>query len=200
MADPAKTSLAFCGLDPGLRGVLVCIDTDSVVSFWRIPTVAVAEGRRDYDVDAIGRMLFSLPRVGLLLVEKQQPMPDDKRGAIGAWMSGHGYGVLRGLLSAAQIPWEPVAPVVWKRAMEILPPPDRPRRKKGEPKRVETPDQRKARTEARRAAGKALALERARQLYPRVSLRPKGCRVDSPDLAEALLLAHLARSRHQECA
>lgn len=182
--------MIYAGLDPGLRGWLACVDDSGhVVQTTRAPTRATGEGdRREYDVQGMAALLFGLPAVGLLLIERQQPMPDDRRGAIGAWASGYGYGLWIALLCAADIPTRAVQPGGWKRAAGVLVPVQR--RAKGAAR--ETAEARSMRLAARRDEGKRLACERARAI-PGARLIQPGCRTEDSDLAEAILLADLAR-------
>jgi hypothetical protein len=220
-APPPRALGAFVGLDPGLGGAVAAILTDGSVRLWRTPTRMVpgpdGEDRRDYDERAMARLLFALPRVELVLIEKQQAYPDAPvcprcscvpcrarkgrgrggQGVVSAFTTGAGWGLWRMALTSAELPWEAVAPQAWKRAMGVLPP-SPPRRKKGErPPPEPTPAEARARAEERRALAKRLAIERARALFPGVRLVPPGGRVESPDLAEALLLAALARQRSE---
>lgn len=209
---PARHVGCCVGIDPGIRGYVVALTSPEqdpprgLVRAWPVPVIATPfvdeKGRErfdyDYDVGGMARLLFGLPAVDLLLIERQQPMPDDKRGAIGAWKSGHGWGLWCGLLAASGVAWQAIGPSAWKRALGVLPP-SPPRRKKGDPKPPPEDAKLKAqRLAGRRRDGKALAVAKAKALFPAVSLKPKGARADSPDFAEALLLAHLARAMRAE--
>ena len=52
---------------------------------------------------------------GHVFIETQQAMP--KQGVSSTFQTGYGYGVWIGLITALQIPWTPVRPSTWKRAM-----------------------------------------------------------------------------------
>lgn len=131
-----------------------------------------ASGRRRYDLPAVLKLVQAFAGAELAVLERSQPMP--KNGGIANFQSGAGYMLWRVALTAAGIPYEAIPPASWKAELRV----------RGQGKT----------TSARRKDGKRRAVELAQQLYPGVTLLPsERCRVSSADMAEALLLAHLAK-------
>ena len=215
-APEPRPAGSYCGIDPGISGAFAAILPDGSVRLHRAPTKKIAgpdgEDVRVYDERAMARLVFSVPNVAGVLIEKQQAYPDPPgcrncscvpcrsraqrgrggQGTVSAFTLGLGYGLWRMALVAAEVPWEAIGQG-WRKAMGVELP-SKPRRKKGERPVEESADARRARLEQRRRDGKQLAKDRARGLFPRVSLIPPGGRVEHDGFAEALLLAALARA------
>jgi len=52
-----------------------------------------------------------------VLIEASQAMPG--QGVRSMWTTGYGYGLWLGILAALQLPYTPVRPVVWKKAVGL---------------------------------------------------------------------------------
>lgn len=175
----------YLGIDPGLSGFLAVLSVPSEeafeeapgyhVTFHQPPTVEVASGRKRYDLARgvwLGRHLAKEGAVSAV-IEKAQPMP--KNGGIANFRSGEGYMFWRLVLKFAGIPFEAIPAQTWKAELRV--------RGQGSTRA------------ARRKDGKARAIAKAQELYPGVSLLPTTrSRVPNDGMAEALLLAHLART------
>lgn len=209
------SALHYVGIDSGLRGALACIDDRMrVVKLAKVPTFRRQQPDGEYvtvyDLPRVAALLFGLPRVRFALIERQQAYPDPPgckrcscipcrskphggrggQGTVSAFTTGVGFGLWQMALTTAEIEWQDIPPQTWKKAIGVLPPSQR--RQRGAPQ--ESAAEHRARMDERRKEAKRLAVERAQGLFPGVRLVPPGARVPSPDLAEALLLAVLARS------
>jgi len=182
-ARSVPTDVLYAGIDPGLRGFAVVISGDGarVVEAHPAPIIGdVLDPRGMFD---LARSWTG--RVGLVLIERQQAMPD--QGGVSNFTTGFGYGLWIMALTAAGVPFETAHPATWKGSLGLLPPP-----RKGASK-LPKKEQVKHRA-ARRLESKARAIARVLSLFPGYDLRPSDrARVPSADKAEATLLATLAR-------
>ena len=153
------------------------------LAFHETPTVdgAPRKGKKSkrtfYSEQEMFTLLMELKArdISLLVIEKQQPMPNNRPTA--AFGTGYGYGLWKMALVAAGIPFEEVVSASWKAKLGV--------RGQGDT------------TETRRKDSKRKSIEKARALFPGVDLlRNSRCRVPSDDKAEALLLAEVARRRY----
>ena len=105
----------YLGIDPGDSGGYALLDSNGrVLACEKFP-----ETERDL-WDAILEASYSAERA---VIERVAPMPG--QGVSGMFRFGMSYGMLRGFLVAARVPFEAVAPGVWCRSMGLV-------RKKGE--------------------------------------------------------------------
>lgn len=167
----------FLGIDPGLDGYLVAlVQGEEKPRFHPAPLLEgkSSKGKRRYNRPALLELVLDYAQLmpELCLLEKQQPMP--KNGGVANFASGYGFALWEMALTAARIPYDTPASKTWKAQLGVM----------GVGSSTAT----------RRRDGKRRAVELAQKLYPGVSLLPtERCRVPSSDMAEALLLAHLAR-------
>jgi len=149
---------AIIGIDPGATGWIVAVDSDGVAWSHEMPAedggiTAVLGGRAPGQV---------------VVIERQQPMPRDKRGVIGGFRSGYGYGRIMEAAAGLGMRRELVRSQDWMKAML-----------RGEPK----------------AEGKELKrsyVRVAERLWPSVSFRgPRGGMLDGK--AAAALIAEYGR-------
>jgi len=148
---------AIIGIDPGATGWIVAVDSDGIVWSAEMPE---ADG-------ALTALLRD--RAGLFVyVERQQPMPRDKRGVIGGFQSGFGFGRIMEAVAGLGMRHQLVRSQDWQRDML-----------RGEPK----------------AEGKELKrsyVRVAERLWPSVSFRgPRGGMLDGK--AAAALIAEYGR-------
>jgi len=124
------------GIDPGLTGAVAVINSvdNSIVDVCNTPTT-----NKEIDVVALMDILQDWG-VGHVYLEKAQAMP--KQGVVSMFTYGVGYGMIRGALAAAKIPYTLIHPATWKRVM--------------------CKDLEK---------GKAAGIVRAKQLYPELRLK-----------------------------
>jgi hypothetical protein len=110
------------GIDPGLSGALCVLAPDgALVALYDTPvlTLTLARGtKQTYDVPGMCALLQPYAGAGLhVLIEESQAMPG--QGVRSMWTTGYGYGLWLGILAALQIPYTPVRPVVWKKAVGL---------------------------------------------------------------------------------
>jgi len=148
---------AIIGIDPGATGWIVAVDSDGIAWSAEMPEA-------DGGLTALLRDRASLT----VIVERQQPMPRDKRGVIGGFRSGVGYGRILEAVAGLGMRRELVRSQDWQRVML-----------RGEPK----------------ASGKELKetyTRVAERLWPRVAFRgPRGGLLDGK--AAAALIAEYGR-------
>lgn len=156
----------FIGIDPGLDGGFAFISG----SFVEVaPTPVTPSGRRQY-IEQGMRILIEaangadVPSVGTAAaIEEQRPMP--RQGVRSMFSIGLGYGLWRGLLAGAGIPYDIVTPQRWRRDLGLA-------------------------TGADKGASVALAS----RLFPQLAEQFTGPRGGMRDgLAEAVLLAEWRR-------
>lgn len=159
----------YLGIDPGLSGAIAAIGPLGE-HVWDIPTVLVdgkKSSRRAIDLIVLSEIFKSdhCQRISLAVLEKVHAMPE--QGVTSSFAFGEGFGVLKGMLGYAGIPYSLVAPQTWKGVML----------------RDGSKD-------------KGAAVVAARSLFPKAQLIPDGCRVARDGRAEALLMAEYARRVH----
>jgi hypothetical protein len=119
------------GIDPGLTGAIVLIDSFENIQFWDTPVLAIETGKKVKNVINIAEaaeILFSIDPA-LVIIEKVQAMPGkpsaalaaqgekfQTMGATSAFNFGMGYGIWLGILGAYQFPYTQVHPATWKKA------------------------------------------------------------------------------------
>jgi len=163
----------FAGIDPGKTGYM----------FWEDGSTAAASPvamlAREFNPGGILRLAEDLAERGdvFCAIECQQAMP--RQGLSSTLSTGYGYGLWIMALTAAKVPYRPVRASEWKRRLGVL---------------VRAPGLTGA---ARRRASKALAVQRAKGLFPNVDFRrtPR-CRTPCHDMAEAALLSRWARMEY----
>ena len=110
IAAQPKTLL---GIDPGLDGGLAWIADGQLVGCEVMPTINAAKGR-DYDLpQLIDVIRTAWPQHAVL--ERSQAMPG--QGVTSMFSIGKGYGLLLGILSTFQIPFEVVSAQAWTKEM-----------------------------------------------------------------------------------
>jgi crossover junction endodeoxyribonuclease RuvC len=130
--------MRFIGIDPGLSGGIACID--GVVT-WTAPMPTVKDGTKTtVNAYALRNMIVDLGPLDLVMIEKVGTRPG--QGIVSAFSFGEGCGVIRGILTALERPYDYVLPQTWTKAIGIPP-------KAGKPEHVAA----------------------ARRLFPHVDLR-----------------------------
>jgi hypothetical protein len=129
------------------------------------------------------------PRITLAMLEEQQAFPGSGppcpachrpkgQGAASTFTTGMGYGLWLMALDVADVRYEEIRPVSWKKRMGIQP---------------ATGLEKNERTKE----AKRLAVEKAGSLFPGYDLREnERCRVPHAGKCEAMLLAEYARRVH----
>ncbi|MDP2619885.1 MAG: hypothetical protein Q8P46_06865 [Hyphomicrobiales bacterium] len=117
--------IAVLGIDPGVSGALACVDEHGVVqAMYDMPVLQAegARGRRIVDGPALIRLLrrervfFSACNFRAVL-ESVRSMPRD--GHVGAFSFGRSFGTIETALAAVEVPFVPVRPQVWKKALSV---------------------------------------------------------------------------------
>jgi crossover junction endodeoxyribonuclease RuvC len=106
------------GVDPGLTGALALIETSLDILLIRDMPVALSGTgtRREIVPSLLAKLIVDLdPEV--VFVERVNALP--KQGVSSVFTFGQGYGMIRGVLGALQIPTHLVAPGAWKRAVGL---------------------------------------------------------------------------------
>ena len=110
------------GIDPGLAGAVAVLgESGTLAALADTPTLVlkVQRGTRQaYDVPGMAALLR--PYAGLqchVCIEESQPMPG--QGTRSMFTIGYGYGLRIGVLTTLQLPYTPIRPVIWKRALAL---------------------------------------------------------------------------------
>ncbi|MBG0795905.1 hypothetical protein IYY11_21335 [Methylocystis sp. H62] len=108
------------GIDPGLDGAIaVLTDGGDLLEIHDMPTLLDgAKGRRAVNPALFATIIYST-HASRAYCELIGPRPTD--GTTGAFGFGRTRGIIEGVLAAAGIPLELIAPPVWKRASNIAP-------------------------------------------------------------------------------
>lgn len=102
------------GIDPGINGGLCVLKHDKIIEKIVMPLVG-----KEYDAQSIFKFLKKYKNSKVIL-EKSQPQFRDGRKQ--AFKTGYGYGLLQGIITTLEIPYEIVMPKMWqKRVFEGLP-------------------------------------------------------------------------------
>lgn len=108
----------WLGIDPGLDGAFALLLDNGETSFIDMPVDEIKKGKSKNRLlniqGAIEIIKNSYPmamRISIA-IERQQSMP--KQGVASTFQTGFGYGVLLGVLTHAQVPFEIVQAKAWK--------------------------------------------------------------------------------------
>lgn len=102
-----KRSKVYLGLDPGKKGGMAFIDEDGIVlGFAAMP---------DAELD----LSYAISAWPIHFVVIEQVSSSPQMGVTSAFTFGRGYGFLRGVLIANEIPFMQVRPQVWMKALGI---------------------------------------------------------------------------------
>lgn len=168
--------MIYIGIDVGKKGAIAFIDGRCGTP---VPLVyaqpMIGKEPNEPAMKALLDQYINAPRHAY--IEKSQPMARPKPGGgviqekpKNAFAKGNGYGLWRGMLVMAGIPYEIVAPKKWQGVMLA-----------GENK----------------DDTKAASIRVAKRMFPGVSLLPTDkCRKDSDGMADALLIAEYGRRLH----
>jgi hypothetical protein len=110
------------GIDPGLSGAVAVLAPDGALeALWDVPvlTLKTARGTKQcYDVPGMVALLTPYAGAGLhVVIEESQAKPG--QGVRSMWTTGYGYGLWLGILAALQLPYTPVRPAFWKKALGL---------------------------------------------------------------------------------
>lgn len=136
------TARLILGIDPGISGAVAALADAKFAGAWDLPQRTRRNGRQELDGHAFGRIVRDLvlqhsgAQVTVVL-EQVHAMPprDDKSkppcascgrgfergmGVAGAFSFGEGFGRLRGILEALDLPTVLVAPAKWKKDTGLI--------------------------------------------------------------------------------
>ena len=112
------------GCDPGKTGAIVGVSDDGEIIILRTPHMKSAKGRGEeilYGLmwNEFERLFRSRDTVNPkhAFIERVQAMP--KQGGSSMFKFGYSAGFLRGLVTAAQIPYDMVEPQAWKKTARL---------------------------------------------------------------------------------
>lgn len=100
----------FIGIDPGQSGGIAVLSDVAPAIAWKMP-----ETERDVWDFFVGYMMGP---DAFAMIEKVGAMP--KQGVSSTFKFGKNYGMLRGMLVAACVPFAEVPPGVWQRCLNCL--------------------------------------------------------------------------------
>jgi Holliday junction resolvasome RuvABC endonuclease subunit len=160
----------YIGIDPGLTGALVCLDGAGYIRRMTVmPTVKIGKGNK-LDAKAISSWIkkcFTEEMVRMVAIEEQRAM--HKQGVTSTFTTGRGYGIIEGIVSALELPYEIVRPIDWQKVMF-----------RGSPK----------------GKGKALSKSIAQQLFPNETFKKSDrCKNLHDGLTDAVLIAEYIRRK-----
>ncbi|MGD9540815.1 hypothetical protein [Methylocystis sp.] len=112
--------MTILGIDPGLDGAIaVLTDSGELVEIRDMPTLLDgAKGRRAVNPALFASIIYST-QASRAYCELVGPRPTD--GTAGAFGFGRTRGIIEGVLAAAGVPLELIAPPAWKRSAGIAP-------------------------------------------------------------------------------
>ena len=118
MKNNRTTNQYFIGIDPGMTGALVCLDNaGNIRRMIVMPTMKVG-AKNKLDPKAITKWIkncYTEEEVRMVAIEEQRAM--HKQGVTSTFTTGRGYGILEGIVSALELPYEIVRPTDWQREM-----------------------------------------------------------------------------------
>ncbi len=114
--------MIYIGVDPGLDGAIAIFDPDhsDKLTIYDMPTLAITRGKskkREIDAYAL-RTIFAHagePGHRRVIIEQSGPMSRD--GAMQAWKTGSGWGIVYGVVVGVGLPIQIVTVQRWKKAM-----------------------------------------------------------------------------------
>ena len=120
--------LSVCGIDPGLDGALAILGDDNSLICYTMPTFEVPKSsgkgvRRSIDEMALVHLLRHRVRLRHAFIEQvgaapMQRSPDGtprQQGTASMFNFGEGFGIVKGITAALEVPRTFFTPSVWKR-------------------------------------------------------------------------------------
>ena len=161
--------MLYLGIDPGITGGVVVIDSDGQLQYAvRTPIIVEqlkSKTKKHYDIPGMVDVIKNAVEDGsgftVVGIEKVGAMPRD--GKVGAFNFGKGYGLWLGILAALQVPYSEVMPQRWQARMLA-----------GLPRGPHT---------------KTSAVQRSKSLFPTLALKVKA----DWGMADAALIAEYTR-------
>ena len=110
------SNLAVVGIDPGLKGGIVCMRMRyDLIECWKTPTVSIKKGKGyKYIYDETAMAILAAVFVGpvVFYIEKQQAFPG--KSAASNFSTGLGYGIWRGIFAALGTPHVIIPSKTWQ--------------------------------------------------------------------------------------
>lgn len=107
--------MKYIGIDNGLSGGLVIIEDRKILELMTMPVTVAGNGRNEYDIFSIVKVLEKYQKDSVMIIEKAQAMP--KLGVVQAFSFGKLYGIMLGLATALKIPYNIVYSRTWQKEM-----------------------------------------------------------------------------------
>ena len=109
----------YVGIDNGLSGAIVAINSNqNVIEKWIMP-VTKGKGGTQYNLNGIIDIMLQLKsHKGNIFVMLEKAHVRPVSGKRASFMTGYGYGVMQALLTSLKLPYEIINPSVWQK--EIL--------------------------------------------------------------------------------
>jgi crossover junction endodeoxyribonuclease RuvC len=109
------------GIDPGNNGAVAIVDAKGgLIEVWPMPTLEVKVGKATktrISPELLSEELRNLDDVRAAYIEAVASSP--QMGVSSAFAFGEGFGIVKGVLAALQIPVVLVPPAKWKRDMSL---------------------------------------------------------------------------------
>jgi crossover junction endodeoxyribonuclease RuvC len=156
----------FMGIDPGKSGAICALSIRDTENI--AVTFAKMPLNKDGEVCAYGlTQVIKQIRPDKVMIEKVGAMPG--QGVTSMFTFGNNYGQIIGVVAALGLTYETARPQEWQKQFH-----------KGQLKTLKP---------------KEKSLKAAKELFPKLSFIPKGCRVAHDGLVDALLLAYYSYSK-----
>jgi len=113
------------GVDPGVHGALVVLDTDTdtLAAVEDMPVISVKKASNTNKSNTISEShlagLVKSLSPDVAWIERVHAMP--KQGVVSSFNFGVGFGMLLGVLAASRVPFFLVSPTEWKREFRLGP-------------------------------------------------------------------------------
>ena len=107
-------SKCVIGIDNGMKGGIVCLDGFEKIIL-NIPMPVIGSKKKEYHIKHIKDILGQLSQTHKCICFLEKAQPQGNNGPKQAFKTGFGYGVLQGILSTLEIPFQIVAPKVWQK-------------------------------------------------------------------------------------
>lgn len=167
----------ICGIDVGLHGSVAMLPVepyhpgspDAVAMLVPMPIMRHPKGRGfTFDIPAMWQLIYTRCP-DHTFIEAAQPFPG--QGVVSVATTARGLALWEGLFHPQKYPYTIVRPKAWQKVMLA-----------GMPK----------------GDTKAASIQRAKELFPGVNLRPGKCRTDQHGLSDALLIAEYGRRQRYQ--
>jgi hypothetical protein len=102
------------GVDPGINDAIAAINAGSLEVIEVMDTsVITSEGKRLYDIGGMADAIRHISLFGdaVVILEQARAMPG--QGVSSTFVTGRGFGIWEGILSALDVPYRTVRPSVW---------------------------------------------------------------------------------------